>query len=268
MKRLFTIAFVSITLISFCQKPPLKFGDVSDKEVSLTIYPTDSSAAAVVLYDYGTSAITYNQSDDWFKLGFERITRIKILTKDGYEYADFEVPLYHSSSAKEKLTGLKVVTYNLENGKIVETKMKSDGVFEEKYDQNIDLIKFTAPNVKEGSVIEVAYKITSDFLHYFRDWEFQSTIPVVWSEYRASIPEYFNYEKFMQGYITLFVNETKDVTKSILITSKERSGGRITQTSFQTDKIDYRENNHRWATKDVPAFRSEPYMTSSHDYIS
>jgi hypothetical protein len=268
MKRLFTIAFVSITLISFCQKPPLKFGDVSDKEVSMTIYPPDSSAAAVVLYDYGTSAITYNQSDDWFKLGFERITRIKILTKDGYEYADFEVPLYHSSSAKEKLTGLKVVTYNLENGKIVETKMKSDGVFEEKYDQNIDLIKFTAPNVKEGSVIEVAYKITSDFLHYFRDWEFQSTIPVVWSEYRASIPEYFNYEKFMQGYITLFVNETKDVTKSILITSKERSGGRITQTSFQTDKIDYRENNLRWATKDVPAFRSEPYMTSSHDYIS
>lgn len=81
MKRLFTIAFVSITLISFCQKPPLKFGDVSDKEVSMTIYPPDSSAAAVVLYDYGTSAITYNQSDDWFKLGFERITRIKILTK-------------------------------------------------------------------------------------------------------------------------------------------------------------------------------------------
>ena len=268
MKRLLTIAFVSIAITSFCQKPPLKFGDVSAEEINMTTYSPDSSASAVVLCDYGSSTISYNQSDNWFKLGFERTTRIKILTKDGYQHADFEVPIYHSSSAKEKLTGLKVVTYNLENGKVVETKMKSDGVFEEKYDQNIDLIKFTAPNVKEGSVVEVSYKITSDFLHYFRDWEFQSTIPVVWSEYRAAIPEYFNYEKFMQGYVTPYANESKELPKSILITSKERSEGRVTQTSFQTDKIDYKEINHRWVTKNVPAFRSEPFMTSSQDYIS
>ncbi|MBX2964976.1 MAG: DUF3857 domain-containing protein [Cyclobacteriaceae bacterium] len=268
MRALLTIAFSFSIFISFCQKPPLKFGDITQEEVSMTSYPADSSATAVVLFDYGTSSIAYVQSNNWFQLTFERISRIKILTKDGYRHADFEVPLYHSSSAKEKLTGLKVVTYNSENGKIVQTKMKSDGMFEEKYDQNIDLIKFTAPNVKEGSVIEVTYRITSDFLHYFRDWEFQSTIPVMWSEYRAAIPEYFNYEKFMQGYIAPAINESKEFPKSILLTSKERSAGRVTQTSFQTDKIDYKEVNHRWAAKDVPAFRSEPFMTTHQDYIS
>jgi hypothetical protein len=271
MRKLFpALLLFAFSFPGLSQKPPIKFGDVSLEQVKMTSYADDPSAAAVVLVDYGTSSIEYVQSEGWFRLNFERITRIKILTTEGYSHADFEVPLYHSSSSKEKLIGLKVVTYNLENNKIVEAKIKSDAIFEEKYDQNIDLVKFTAPNVKEGSVIDVTYKISSDFLHFFRDWEFQSTIPVVWSEYRAAYPEYFNYERFMQGYIPLSTNETKEYPKSIIITSKERSTGRMgtTSTSFQTDKIDYREKMFRWVAENVAAFRDEPFMTTHRDYIS
>jgi hypothetical protein len=266
--KLLALCLVLVSCLGLAQKAPIKFGDVSLDEVKMTSYEPDSSASAVVLVDYGSSTMEYNQLDNWFKLFFERTTRIKILKKDGYAYADFEVPIYQSSSGKEKLTGLKVVTYNLEGGKIVQSKIKSDGVFEEKQDQNVSLIKFTAPNVTEGSVIEVTYKIMSDFLHYFRDWEFQSTIPIVWSEYRAAIPEYFNYEKLMQGYVPMHINESKTMPKSILITSKERTGKYATTTTFTTDKINYNEATYRWVTKDVPAFRTEPHMTTYLDYIS
>jgi hypothetical protein len=177
---------------------------------------------------------------------------------------------YHSGGNNEKISGLKAVTYNLENGKVVETKMKNDGVFNEKFDNNIDFTKITLPNVKEGSIVEITYKVGSDFLFNFQDWEFQRTIPVVLSEYRARIPEYFNYDKYMQGYIVLAINEKNTVPASINIVTKERSGGahEATQTTFSNDKIDYQENRFRWAAQNVPAFKAEPYITSSNDYMS
>lgn len=273
-KLLATVFFVaSFCLYSFSQKPPIKFGDVSMEDLKMNRYANDTSAAAVILIDYGVSKIEYQQSPGGFKVVFERATRIKILKKDGYSFADFEVDLYHNGVAKEKISGLKVVTHNFENGKDVETKMKSDAVFEEKYDTNTDLLKFTAPNVKEGSIIDVLYTINSDFLVYFRDWEFQSTIPVVWSEYRAEIPEYFNYEQYMQGYINLSINESSQKPLSIIINSKERSGGTgtrdpVTRTTYSQDKIDYQAKLSRWVAKDVPAFVDEPFMTTKGDYIS
>ncbi len=131
-------------------------------------------------------------------------------------------------------------------------------------------MKVALPNVKVGSVVEITYKINSDFLMNFWDWEFQETIPVVWSEYRASIPEFFNYDKYMQGYIPLDIADEKVVANSITITSKERSDGgwSTTQTSFSTDKIEFNENKFRWVAKDVPAFKAEPFITTYKDYIS
>ena len=255
------------------QKPPIKFGEIPMDQLKMTRYEKDSSASAVILADYGESIIDYSQSTGFF-LKFERHTRIKILSKDGLGWADFSIPLYHDASNDEKLIGLKAVTYNLENGKVAESKLKSDAVFREKYDANLTYVKITLPNVKEGSIIEITYRINSDFIFNFQDWEFQNTIPIVWSEYRARIPEYFNYEKYMQGYVALCVNEEKREPNSITITSTERSGGTglgrasAVSSTFSSDKIDFMEDRFRWAAKDVPAFKIEPAMTTYRDYIS
>lgn len=256
-----------LPLISHAQKLPIKFGDVPMEQLSMTTYQADTSASAVILTDFGESIIQYDESNG-FTLQFERITRIKILTKDGLDWANFSIPLYHDGSRDEKVIGLKAITYNLENGKVIEAKLKSDGIFDEKQDANIDIKKVTMPNVKVGSVIEFTYKVRSDFIFNFQDWEFQSTIPTVWSEYRARIPEYFNYDKYMQGYVQLVVNEEKQQPTTITITSKERSGDKTTQTTFSSDKIELQEYRFVWAAKDVPAFKPEPFITTSRDYIS
>lgn len=258
-----------LPLISHAQKAPIKFGEVTMEELLMKKYSADTSASAVVLADFGESIIQYDQSNG-FTLQFERITRIKILTKDGLDWANFSIPLYHEDASDEKLVGLKGVTYNLENEKISETKLKSDAVFEEKQDANIDIKKITMPNVKVGSVIELTYKVRSDFIFNFQDWAFQTTIPTVWSEYRARIPEYFNYDKYTQGYIQMAVNEQSQAPASITLKSKERtgSGWEPSQTKFTTDKIDYQEYRFRWVAKDVPAFKPEPFITNSRDYIS
>lgn len=266
MRLLFILTLV-LPLLGRAQKPPIKFGDISLEDLQMKGYPLDSSAAAVVLADYGESTISYIQSEG-FILNFERIRRIKILKKEGFEWADFSFSLYHNGSDEERLVGLKAATYNLENGKIVESKVSKDAIFKEKYDTNNDLMKITFPNVKEGSLIEIYYKISSDFLFNFQDWDFQTTIPTISSEYRAKIPEYFNYDKYMQGYISLDVNEQTEFPATITITNKEQQGQYTVRTNVTTDKINYMEQRFRWVANNVPAFKAEPFITTTRDYIS
>ena len=256
-----------IPSVLFAQKPPVKFGDVTKEELAMTSYAKDSTASAVILADYGESSIVYRQNTG-FSLDFVRTTRIKILTKEGLAWGDFSISLYKSKSDDEKLSALKAVTYNLENGKIIESKLKNDAVFRENSSANYDVVKLTCPNVREGSVVEITYKINSPFIFNFQDWTFQSTIPVVTSEYRAQIPEYFFYDRYVQGYIPLDVNEETRAQNSIRLTSFERSSGRVAQSTATTDQIDYQDHKFRWVANNVPAFKPEPYMTSVGDYVT
>lgn len=261
--HLMVLAVLFFCVTATAQKVPFKFGKVSTAELKMSRYDKDSSAVAVVLGDYGVSRITFNQNKADWVLNFERVLRIKILKKEGFSFADFEIRLYKNSSNREKLNRLNVITHNFENGKDEETIMGSDATHEEEYSENLILKKFTAPKVKEGSVIEVTYEIASDFTYYFREWGFQSTIPVVWSEYRAIIPEFFNYQQYMQGYIALAISENKINPKSLTITSKERTSGRVTQTTYSSDEVRFNEKAYRWVAQDVPGFVEEPYMTTA-----
>lgn len=270
MRSFYLLLLLCFSLSITAQKPPAKFGDIPMEDMRMTVYPKDSSAEAVVLVDYGESAISYVQGKG-FQLSFERLRRVKILTKEGLKWADFTIPLYHDSDQEEKITSIKVMTYNLEGGKVIETKAKSEAFLKEKYDANLNLTKVTWPNVKEGAIVEISYRVVSDFLFNFQDWQFQETIPTRMSEYRARIPEYFNYEKYMQGYVGLVVNEHETQPGSFTINSTQRSansGFSATSSTFSSDKIEYQEHRFRWMVVDVPAFKKEPFMTASKDYIS
>lgn len=238
MKALFTGLFLAITVFSFCQKAPIKFGNIPQEDLEMKIYSHDSSAAAVVLCDYGEAYF----SGSTFSMIFERHVRIKILKTEGLGWADGQI-IHHNT--QERITNLKAATYSLENGQVVETKMSKESIFKEKFNRYRDVIRFTLPNVKAGSVIEYSYKLTSDYAINFPNWSFQYTIPVIHSEYSAAIPDIFIFEKYMQGYLTVSDYEVK---------SQNMAG--------------YVANIHRWRVKNAPAFIREPYMTSEQDYIS
>lgn len=213
------------------------------EDMQMTSYALDSSAAAVVLVDYGEAYVNVTAMSASLK--FERHVRLKVLKKEGLRWADGMIPLQYNGSAEEKVTGLKASSFNLENGKIVETKMSKEGVFKEKFNNYLNLQKFTVPGVKEGSIVEFTYTVLSDFISYFPNWQFQYTIPVQHSEYWAMLPEFFFFEKYMQGYVPVTDYEIKN-----------KSMGQ-----FQVQA-------HHWTTKNVPAFKEEPYMTCEADYIS
>jgi hypothetical protein len=233
----------------------MKFGKIEMSELQMATYTKDTSASAVVLCDYGKSYFKYTENDG-FQVYFDRQVRIKILKKSGYDRANVEIPFFRiSNSSEEEVLNLKGFTYNLEGKEIIKEKLTKEGVFEEKVSDNWVIKKFTMPNVKEGSVIEFSYTIKSDFLFTFREWQFQKTIPVVWSEYRATIPEYFDYKKLSQGYES-FSTEVKSVNE------------RFSRFNGDPNPLTPIATSYRWVAKDVPALREEPYMTTVNDYVT
>jgi hypothetical protein len=106
-----------------------KLGKVSIEELKEKNNPTDSTAVAAILFEKGAVDFEYSQ-DDGFKMITEVITRIKIYKKEGYEWANKAVSYYIGSNAKEVVSFSDVVTYNLIDGKIEKTKLKSDGEFD------------------------------------------------------------------------------------------------------------------------------------------
>ena len=243
MKKIYCLFCFSLCFITcFSQKSPIKFGDVSMEELRMTSYDHDSSASAVILSDYGEAYILFSGT---VQMNFERHIRIKILKKDGMGWADASIPLYHSGTSEERVSGLKASSYNLVDGKVVETKMTKDGIFKEKFNKHINLQKFTIPNVTEGTVLEYSYKLVSDFPLNFPNWQFQYSIPVKRSEYWAILPDFLIFEKYMQGYLTLSDYEVKHKAMAT-----------------------YQAQGHHWILNHAPAFREEPFMTSESDYIS
>lgn len=268
MKSLLPLLVIFLSFQIVAQKAPLKFGDVSLDELKMEVYDRDPAASAVVLADFGESAISFSQSNG-FELRFKRICRIKILKKDGYDWATQLIPVYKQDNVDEKVSGLKGVTFNLENGKVVESKLEKSAIFTENVNENWDNVKFTMPNVREGSVIDFTYQVTSPYVFNFQDWSFQTTIPTIVSEYNAYIPEYFEYQKYAQGYVGLKVSDVKSGRKTITFNSKERgSGFSSAPTSFSSHQIEYDEMAYKWVATDVPAFKEEPHMTTYKDYIS
>ncbi|WP_343592524.1 DUF3857 domain-containing protein [Flavobacterium sp.] len=211
-----------------------KLGKVSIAELEQKVHPKDSSAAAAILYKKGISRMEFDQNEG-FCIVTDVEARIKIYKKEGYEWANQSVWYYNQTNLKERVFFSDAVTYNLVNGKIEKTKLKSDGSFDEVLSKFRGLKKITMPNVKEGSVIEYHYSIRCPSDNIIRDWDFQTSIPVNYSEFKIAYPEYYVFKPRQKGYIFPKVSTTKN-SKSLTINSKERGTGLVSRTEFYNDK--------------------------------
>lgn len=124
-------------------------------------------------------------------------------------------------------TSISGITYNLENNEIVESKLKNESIFRTRITDDFYQMRVAMPNVKIGSVIDIQFT-------YFGipgEWDFQQEIPVVHSELVIEPSLYVKFNKNFYGYNGLQVS-----TES------------------------------RWVSENVPAFKPEPYMTSSKNF--
>lgn len=163
----------------FSQELSTKYGKITTDELKMTSCSLDSTANAVVIYKKGKTQYEYK---DGFRIKHEIETKIKILTHEGTSYANVIIPYYNESSVngmKENVSQIEGYAFNLENGKIVKTKLEKDFITKERINDKYMQVKFSIPNVKAGTVIEYKYEYLSDFYHLLEDWEMQQDIPVL-----------------------------------------------------------------------------------------
>ena len=246
-----------------------KFGKVSKKEVSEEKHPLEPDADAAVLYSYQRTYYEYNQNTG-FRIITEYHQRIKIYTKDGFDWATKEISA-KNGNIKEDVNRIKGVTYNLVNGKMQETKLDRDHIFEEDAGRYRKLTKFTMPAVKEGSVVEFEYqKVTDDLSASMDRIPLQYTIPINKLVVDVKIPEYLNFGAYNNPKASFYVNVqqgkepyTRSFTKSV---RNDTYGGKVTTHQTRTSSIDFLQNTYSVDKEDIPSIKVENFVDHMNNY--
>jgi hypothetical protein len=121
------------------------------------------------------------------------------------------------------------ITYSLDGEKVVKEKLPASSVFIKKTTSETYETSLAMPNIKVGSVFDI--ELSYDWLPY--EWYFQRYIPVVYSELYIQDSPLIDFSKNFFGYVQLTAT-----------------------------------NNNQWIARDVPAFKSEPYINSAENYIT
>lgn len=208
------VAFICIFKTVTGQPAPAKYGKIDMADLEMKVYDRDTTAEAVILCDYGV----FNSAT----LDFQRLVRIKVLKKEG---TDIVNRVYYITGQGS----VKGCTYNLVDGQVIESKLKSESIFKEEVRDDRYRYRITMPDVRVGSVVEILYS----FPLLPGEWSFQDKVPVRWSELRIPNNPYVTFQKVFYGFEPLYINEPG-----------------------------------RWVAKDMPALRPEPYVNSLLNYLN
>uniref|UniRef100_UPI00404919FD DUF3857 domain-containing protein n=2 Tax=Gelidibacter sp. TaxID=2018083 RepID=UPI00404919FD len=271
MKKCLLIIIILFVQISIAQD--YKFGKVNKEELLQTSDPDFPDADAAILFRNQSIKFNYVQGKGFIQEN-EIHERIKIYNKEGFDYATKVISLYTnsegSSANDQTIRGLKAVTYNLEGDKIVEDKLKKDGIFEENTNRFWKTTKFTMPNIKEGSIIEFEYTIQAQRVG-IEDVDFQQLIPIKKLDFKLKTPEYFKYKQLLNPKAAYTPNLTNSKDRGqITLTSSSRSGNftGAQKTTFSTDNIDYLIDVTSANLSNIPPLKDESYVDNLSNYQS
>lgn len=243
------LLFVLFPFVVFAQTgSSFMFGAITYADIEMKEYPKDTAAAALVLNEFGD---TYIDNSSPYNLKLEYHIKIKILKREGFEQANYEIPIRVNGSEKESVTDIQASTFNLDNNSIKESKLVSKNIFTENRNKYWDFKKFALTDVRIGSIIEIRYTLESPFIYNWRTWEFQSDIPKVSSEFWAKIPGNYSYNIDLRGPLKLSKNKFETIKDCFTV------GSGKADCSFVM-----------YAMNDIPAFKEEEYMTAKDNFLS
>jgi hypothetical protein len=266
MKKINFLIIALLFFVATYSQVKYELGKVTTAELEEKTHPKDSSAVAAFLFNKGKTYFNYKQGDGFF-VYTEVEVKIKIYKKEGYDWANKSVAFYVEGNSDESVTFSKAFTYNLVNGKIEKTKLKSESEFVEKTNKYYSQKKIVMPNVKEGSIIEYMYLIKSPFITNLPTWEFQKDIPVNHSEFSFNTPEYFTYKPIQKGfynpeYKSGYHNET------ITFTNVDRSAIYSGSASRTTQDVTFEVSENNFVIDNVPALVEEDFVNNINNYRS
>ncbi|WP_431137145.1 transglutaminase domain-containing protein [Psychroserpens mesophilus] len=269
MKQIFTI-FIFLSIVLSFNAQDFKFGKVSKEELNQNQHHLDSTANAAILYK--NESIYFYYSDEQGFMQHRTIhKRIKIYNKEGYDWATDKIFLYKGGSGNdEKLISVKGYTFNIENGKLSKEKLKKDGIFEEEASDFMDINTITMPNIQDGCIIELTYKIVSPFLA-IDDVFFQYEIPIDKFDFKIATPEYYVYNKKVNPkafYYPKLIETTGSNSGSYVQTSSTTQFEGHGSKNYSKGSFEYRENIISANETDIPALKQEAFAGNMNNYLA
>lgn len=251
---LLTFLLLSATCNLFAQEKEGVYslipGKINSHETTMTEYAPDPDAEAVVIYDLGDYFFQGDHNKGTFILHKNRQIKIKILKQAGINYSNFEIPLYHERHESDDLVINSAVVYNFENNSLRKTVLDPKRIFEEKINNHWSAKRFTMPDVKEGSIIELDYSIVTPFYFNMGIWEFQRTIPVIYNRLNFRAIPYFTFTYILKG------DKNFDDFQSRRLNREIRFGN-----------LKYEEMEYTFVKREIPAFKDEEFISARKDYM-
>lgn len=226
-------------------------GKVSEAECAMTTYQLDTAATALVLYEDHSLKIDFDVSESVPMVKTFHRERIKILKEEDKDRCDYGFYISRDPGTLESITNVSVVTYNLENGKVVSTKLPRNNIYRTRENDHYDKVTFAAPNVKVGSVVEVQYNMTTARYGDIDDFYFQRDIPVNKCTYTVKLPRWLQFRLISRGEATFDIKETSE-------------GGVQLGDFFPGNSLDVTE----YTAVDLPGLDREPGLYCSRQYRS
>ncbi len=243
MKTKYSILFLFLSILLFAQYKFLDIPKFDEKDLKKEKSFIQEDASAEILYSSIHNLIDMNSGS----MEITVFKRIKIYKKDkASDYLNVEISLYKNSrNDREMVSGIKAMTYNLENGKVETTVIEKDSKFKSKESKYETVEKFAFENVKDGSVIEYKYTILTPFFYELPKVYFETDIPIVYEEYILDAPKPYGFNINFQGG---------------LIPKYREVGGRA------VIGVDY--NTWRLGFENVKPFKEEKFMRNSSNFKS
>tara|TARA_R110001583_G_scaffold67308_3_gene192563 strand:+ start:18313 stop:20295 length:1983 start_codon:yes stop_codon:yes gene_type:complete len=256
MKKITLLTFLLISIASISQNSSdYIFEKLTNEDLIQKKYELDTTANAVVLMDLG-STVFLTKLDELARekqriISTTYYTKIKFFNSEEFKnQGTIKIRLYNTTLEEETVINIKAVTHN----NFEKTYVDKENIYEERINDKWREVKFTMPNLKEGSIIEVEYTIESPFTFTLPSWVFQSNIPVKFSQYTASIPGNYVFNRKLNGTLKLKTNSSTVKKNCFVVSEFERAAN--------CEVITY-------AMENIPAFKEEKeFMTSKNNFIS
>lgn len=242
-----------VLLLLCCFHVPLfaQNADIIEDEAQLkqylqqNTYDIDTAARAVILYEQGYSSLSTTT------LEFHIERTIKFLSDDAInDLATINIP-YKDRSFVTKVEG---TTYNLIDGKVVEQPLRSTDIIREKLNENVMVSKFNLPGIRKGSIIHYSYSIYKPGTLLIPEWSFQNDYPTLYSEYSMIVPSNITY------------NSIERLNIPMTVAKKKKELINCESCSFSESYGGADETHHIWIRRNIPAFKSEPFMSSADNF--
>ncbi|MDR0893449.1 MAG: DUF3857 domain-containing protein [Mediterranea sp.] len=238
-------------------KPSLKYGKPAREELTMTAYMPDTAATAVVLYS--KTDVRYDLVNNQFCVVYDYEVKIKVLKSEGTSYANISIPYYNRESGggttRENISSLDASAYNMEDGKLVRTKMKRDLVFTERLNKSYMVMKFSIPAVREGTVFEYKYNLYSDLFWRIEPFHAQRDIPVLHTQYDIVIPEYYVFSLETRGGNLKAKDEQVNLNYTL-------------HYNGQMERLNCLGRHLSFTGEQLPALRTDSYVWYPQDFMA